>query len=77
MCVRNGFTIEVYGFMHIVYVHFWHVPCTHDVNREMEVDLMGYRLLVVSCKSIGKFQCTMYTFTTQHSIVLTMNIGFV
>ena len=22
----------------------------HDVNREMEVDLMGYRLLVVSCK---------------------------
>ena len=54
MCVRNGFMIEVYGFMHSL--HTFLARDAHDINREMEVDLMGYRLLVVSCKSIGKFQ---------------------
>ena len=59
MYVCCGFTIEVYGFMHSL--HTLLARDTHDVNREMEVDLIGYHVLVVSCKSIGKFQCTTST----------------
>ena len=51
MYVCYGFAIEVYGFMHSS-----HTFATHDVNREMEVDLMGYHLLVVFAKKkLGNF----------------------
>ena len=54
MCVCYGFTIEVYGFMHSS--HTFLACATHDVNREMEVDLMGYHLLVVFAKKkLGNF----------------------
>ena len=41
MYVRNGFTIEIYGFMHSLHT-FWHVllrmPLRDDMEIEVEVE---------------------------------------
>ena len=37
MSVRNGFTIEIYGFMHSLRT-FWHVPLRMPSRDGMEIE---------------------------------------
>ena len=37
MSVRNGFTIEIYGFMHSLHT-FWHVPLRMPSHDGMETE---------------------------------------
>ena len=38
MSVRNGFTIEIYGFMHSLRT-FWHVPLRMPSRDGMEIEV--------------------------------------
>ena len=38
MSVHNGFTIEIYGFMHSLRT-FWHVPLRMPSRDGMEIDV--------------------------------------
>ena len=38
MSVRNGFTIEIYGFMHNLQT-FWHVPLMMPSRDGMEIEV--------------------------------------
>ena len=43
MSVRNGFTIEIYGFMHNLRT-FWHVPFRMPLRDGMEIEVDGTQL---------------------------------
>ena len=40
MSVRNGFAIEIYGFMHSLGT-FWHVPLRMPLSDGMEIEVDG------------------------------------
>ena len=40
MSVRNGFTIEIYGFMHSLRT-FWHMPLRMPSHDGMEIEVDG------------------------------------
>ena len=43
MSVRNGFLIEIYGFMHSLRT-YWHVPLRMPSRNGMEIEVDGRRL---------------------------------
>ena len=43
MSVRNGFTIDIYGFMHSLRT-FWHLPLRMLSHNGMEIEVDGRRL---------------------------------
>ena len=44
MSVHNGFTIEIYGFMHSLHT-FWHMPLRMPSHDGMEIEVDGRRLV--------------------------------
>ena len=43
MSVRNGFTIDIYGFMHSLRT-FWHLPLRMLSHNGMEIEVGGRQL---------------------------------